>query len=84
MVLWWLGDAVLLVVVVPLVVALAHRLLRATVTTRQWAEAIHHDAAALSATLGDVTVPGLVSTVELVTAARQRVGGYGAAVEGLL
>lgn len=82
MVLWWIGNAVLLLVVVPLVVYLAHGLLRATLEIRHYANDVLDNGVTLTGTLDDV--PKLVTTAELAGTARGLVGRYGAALRRLL
>ncbi|MEX2291496.1 MAG: hypothetical protein WD794_14385 [Mycobacteriales bacterium] len=82
MVLWWIGNAVLLLVVVPLVVYLAHGLLQATLEIRRYADDVLDNGVTLTGTLD--AVPKLVTTAELAGTARGLVGRYGAALRRLL
>lgn len=82
MLLWWLGNAVLLLVVVPLVVALAHGLLRPVLEIRHYADDVLDHGVSLTGTLD--AVPRLVTTAELASAAHGLVARYGAALRRLL
>lgn len=82
MLLWWIGNAALLLVVVPLVVFLAHGLLMATLEIRRYADDILVNGVTLTGTLDDV--PKLATTAELTATARGLVGRYGAALRRLL
>ncbi len=76
--LWWIGNLALLLVVVPLVVILANRLIRLTMEIRHYADDILEHGVALTGTLD--AVPKLAHPKELTGAARQLVGRYGAAL----
>jgi len=82
MALWWIGNAALLLVVIPLVVFLANGLLRATLQIRRYADDVLVNGVTLTGTLDDV--PKLVTTADLATTAHGLVGRYGAAVKRLL
>lgn len=79
--LWWVGNFVLLLVVAPVVILLANRLIRPTLEIRAYADDVLEHGVALTATLD--SVPKLVKTLELTGAARQLVGRYGAALSRL-
>ncbi|MEO7555529.1 MAG: hypothetical protein ABIV94_02850 [Acidimicrobiales bacterium] len=80
--LWWIGNALLAFVVVPLVVYLANRLIRLTLEIKHYADDVLIHGVALTGTLD--AVPKLVKTKELTGAASQLVGRYGAAAAVLL
>ncbi len=81
MVLWWIGNAVLILVVAPVVVWLANKLLRPTMEIRAYANDILEHGVNLTGTLD--AVPKLVTTQQLAAEARQGVERYGSAVERL-
>lgn len=81
MVLWWIGNAVLILVVAPVVVWLANKLLRPTFEIRAYANDILEHGVNLTGTLD--AVPKLATTQELAAQARQGAERYGAAVERL-
>lgn len=64
MVLWWIGNVVLLVVVAPLVVFLANRVIRAGIEITEYADDILEHGVGLAGNLDPV--PALVETRELV------------------
>jgi hypothetical protein len=78
MALWWIGNAVLLVVVAPVVVVLLTRLLAQVARLNRLADDILEHGVALSGELD--ALPKLVRTRELTTAADGLVGRYGGAV----
>lgn len=78
MIWWWVGNVVLFVVVIPLVLFLAIRVLRPVQEIKAYADDVLEHGVALTGTLD--AVPKLVETRALVAAARQAVGEYGAAV----
>ena len=80
--LWWVGNAVLILVVAPVVVLLANRLIRPTLEIRAYANDILEHGVALTGMLD--AVPKLQQTRELTAAARQGVSRYGAALQELL
>lgn len=82
MIWWWVGNVVLLAVVIPLVVLLANRVLRPVLEIRAYADDVLEHGVGLTGTLD--AVPKLVQTRELTRAAREAVGQYGAALEPLL
>jgi len=82
MVLWWIGDAVLLLVVIPVVIVLAERLLRPVKAVRRYADDILDHGVALTGALD--SVPKLVTTTELTSRLRSLVGRYGSALRQLL
>ena len=79
---WWIGNAVLFFVVIPLVLFLANRVLRPIKEIGAYAADVLEHGVGLTGTLD--AVPKLVETKQLTATARKAVGEYGAAVEGLL
>ncbi|CAA9256710.1 MAG: hypothetical protein AVDCRST_MAG76-2598 [uncultured Acidimicrobiales bacterium] len=81
-VLWWIGNAVLAFVVIPVVLLFANRVLRPTMMIKEYADDILVHGVGLTGTLD--AVPKLVKTKELTGAALGLVGRYGAALKRLL
>jgi hypothetical protein len=77
-VLYWLGVLALLVVVAPLVVVSANKVLTKINTIDKMADTIITNAGGISMKLQ--AIPKLVQTKQLTGAARQLVGRYGAAL----
>ncbi len=82
MVLWWIGNALLILVVAPVVVWLANKLLRPTFEIRAYADDILEHGVNLTGTLDDV--PKLATTQQLASEARRGVERYGASLQRLL
>lgn len=82
MVLWWVGNAVLLVVVAPVVVYLAHGIYRRTARIAELAATIRGGGFAVAKELEEL--PKLLATRDLAVVARQRVSRYGQALERAL
>ena len=82
MVWWWIGNAVLLLVVIPLVVHLANGLVRQTQEVRDYASDILTHGLGITANLDPV--PALADTADLVRVARDAAAQYAAAVDALL
>ena len=82
MVLWWIGDAALLVVVAPAVIFFLNKVLRPAREIEAYARDVLLHGVALTGTLD--AVPKLVTTLELSSVARTNVGRYGAALERIL
>lgn len=82
MVLWWVGNAVFLLVVIPVVLLLLNRVLRPILEIDRYADDILDHGVKLTATLD--AVPKLITTKQHTAAARQAVGRYGAAATRLL
>jgi len=80
--LWWIGNAVLGLVVIPVVLLFANRVLRPTLVIKEYADDILVHGVGLTGTLD--AVPKLVTTKELTGAALGLVGRYGAALKRLL
>lgn len=81
-VLWWIGNLALAVVVIPLVLLLANRVLKPVMEIKEYADDILVHGVGLTGTLD--AVPKLVKTKELTGAALGLVGRYGAALKRLL
>ncbi len=80
--LWWVGNAVLLVVVVPIVLLLANRVLRPAIEIRRYAADISDHGAALARNLEPV--PAVADTRDLVSAAKGLAVRYLSAARPLL
>ncbi|MEW6154371.1 MAG: hypothetical protein AB1673_10350 [Actinomycetota bacterium] len=78
MTLWWIGNAVLLLVVAPVCVALLTGLLKQVTRLNRLADSTLEHGVALSGQLDGL--PKLLRTQQLTTAARGLVGRYGAGV----
>lgn len=81
-VLWWIGNVVLAVAIIPLVLLLANRVMRPVYQINEYADDILVHGVALTGTLD--AVPKLVKTKELTGAALGLTGRYGAALKRLL
>ena len=81
MVLWWIGNLILIGVVAPVVVWLANKLLRPVLEIRAYANDILEHGVNVTGELD--AVPNLERTAELAAEARQGVARYGGAVRGL-
>lgn len=82
MLLWWIGNILLLFVVIPVVLYVADGLLRATLEIRRYADDVLDNGVTLTGTLD--AVPKLETTADLAATARGLVGRYGAALQRLL
>lgn len=82
MVLWWIGDLVLIVVVAPVVVLFLNKVLRPAREIEAYADDILQHGVALTGTMD--AVPKLATTRDLTGVARQATGRYGAALGRLL
>ena len=76
MTLWWIGNAVLLLVVAPVCVILLAGLLKQVQRLNKLADTVLEHGVGLSGELD--ALPALLKTNELTTAARGLVGRYGA------
>lgn len=81
MLLWWLGNLILLLVVVPLVVFLANRIMREGGEITAYADDILEHGVGLSENL--VPVPALVDTGALVGVAKDHAVRYVGALDRL-
>lgn len=80
--LWWIANALLLLVVAPLILLLANRVLRPAVEIERYAEDILEHGVLLSANLDPL--PAVADTRDLVSAAKGLAVGYVGAVGPLL
>lgn len=80
--LWWIGNAILLLVVVPLVLLLANRVLRPAIEVQRYADDILEHGVKLSENLEPV--PAIADTRDLVSAAKGLAVRYVGAVGPLL
>ncbi|MGH9124173.1 MAG: hypothetical protein ACRDZ8_05520 [Acidimicrobiales bacterium] len=78
----WVGDAALILVVIPFVLFMLNKVLRPATEIKKYADDILQHGVGLTGTLD--AVPKLAETVQLTSAARGLVGRYGAALEKLL
>lgn len=78
----WVGDAVLIFVVIPFVLLMLNKVLRPAMEIKKYADDVLQHGVGLTGTLD--AVPKLVETLELTSAAKGLVGRYGAALEKLL
>lgn len=82
MVLWWIANALLLLVIIPVVVLLLHRLHRPVEAIRRYAEdALEHGVLAIAEL---DAVDELVETRERIALLRTQVTAYGGSVARLL
>ena len=82
MALWWIGNAVLLLVVAPVCVYLLTGLLKQVRRLNKLADTVLEHGVGLSGQLD--ALPKLLTTNQLTTAARGLVGRYGAGVLGMV
>ncbi|MGI9033135.1 MAG: hypothetical protein ACR2HY_05550 [Acidimicrobiales bacterium] len=82
MVLWWIGNVLLILVVAPVCILFLNRVLRPAKEIKSYASDILEHGVLLTGTLD--AVPKLVETKQLTATARQGVGRYGAALQRLL
>lgn len=82
MLLWWIGNLVLLFVVVPVVLLLLNRLLRQIMEINSYANDILEHGVALTGALD--AVPKLLRTRELASTAHQVAGRYVGALQRLM
>lgn len=80
--LWWIANAVLLLVVTPVVILLGNRVLRPAVEIERYAADILEHGVLLSTNLDPV--PAIIDTRDLVSAAKGLAVGYVGAVGPLL
>ncbi len=82
MILWWIGNLVLLFVVAPVCIILLNNLLKPAKEIRAYARDVLEHGVALTGELD--SVPKLVRTKELTGQARQATGRYAGALQRLL
>lgn len=79
---WWIGNLLLLAVVIPAVLILLNRVIRPALQIKGYAYDILDNGVKLSATVD--CVPVLATTCELTAAARLNVTRYGLALARML
>ncbi len=82
MVLWWIGNILLVLVILPVVVGLLNKLLRPAREIEAYANDILDHGVKLTGALD--AVPKLYQTADLVGTARRNVERYGRALERVL
>lgn len=82
MVLWWIGNILLIAVILPVVVGLLNKLLRPAKEIEAYANDILDHGVKLTGALD--SVPKLYQTADLVGTARRNVERYGRALERVL
>src|SRR5205807_9324336 len=82
MTLWWIGNAVLALVVAPAVIVLLVRLLKQVNRLNRLADKVLDQGVAVTTNLD--ALPKLLETQQLATAAHGLVGRYGAALLGVV
>lgn len=82
MVFWWIGNLLLLAVVIPVVLLLLNRVIRPTREIKNYADDVLDHGVRLTGTLD--CVPVLATTCELTAAARLNVTRYGLALARML
>jgi hypothetical protein len=82
MFLWWLGNAALLLVIVPVVVYIANRIVRPAKEIDLYAANILQHGLAITANLDPV--PAIADTRDMVVQAKDGVVRYGAALDEIL
>lgn len=82
MTLWWIGNGVLLFVVVPLVIYIANRVIKPAIEIQKYAADILDYGLRITANLD--RVPALIDTKELTGQTLAGIARYGAALDELL
>jgi hypothetical protein len=82
MTLWWIGNLVLAVVVIPVVLVLAHNLMKPVTRIGRDADAILAGGATIAAQLD--LLGGLVPTMDSIAQIRAGVVAYGVALDKIL
>ncbi|HWI08726.1 MAG TPA: hypothetical protein VNT54_14580 [Solirubrobacteraceae bacterium] len=82
MTLWWIGNIILIAVVIPVVIAILVQVLTPIFQIRQYAEEITEYGAQFPGHLDDIAGE-LVKTRELVKAAGPELGRYARAIDNL-
>lgn len=82
MVLWWIGNILLIFVVAPVCLLFLNKVLRPAKEIKSYADDILEHGVGITGELD--AVPKLVQTKQLTGQARQGVGRYGAALQRLL
>jgi hypothetical protein len=79
---WWIGNAVILVAVVPVVVYTANRIVRPATETKLYAADILQHGIAVTGNLD--AVPAVIATRDMVVETRSGIERYGAALDRIL
>lgn len=79
---WWVGNAVLILIVIPLVVVLAEAVIRPAVEIKRYSEDILENGVKVTSNLDPV--PALVETAKMVNDTLAGVARYGAALDRIL
>jgi len=79
---WWVGNVILLAVVIPLVILLANRVVRPAIEIRRYADDILEHGVGLTGNLDPV--PALVDTRRMVEEVKAGVVRYGGALDQIL
>ena len=82
MILWWIGNLILLLVIAPVVIILLNRVLGPIREIKAYADDVLEHGGNLTATLD--AIDKLNTTRELTRTARQSAGRYGAALQRML
>ncbi len=82
MALWWIGNLLLLAVVIPVVLLLLNRVIRPAREIKNYADDVLDHGVKLTGTLD--CIPVLATTCELTAAARLNVTRYGLALARML
>ncbi len=82
MIWWWVGNALLFLVVIPLVVVLANSVVRPAVEIRRYADDILENGVLVTGNLDPI--PALADTRRMIGETLAGVGRYGAALDRLL
>ena len=82
MTLWWIGNAVLILVVIPVVVLIANRVVSPAVEISKYADDILANGVLVTANLDPV--PALIETRRMVGETLAGVARYGAALDEIL
>ena len=82
MLLWWIGNIILIAVVAPVCLLFLNRVLRPTFEIKRYVDDVLDHGVKLTGTLD--SVPKLLRTRELTGVARQGVGRYGSALQRIL
>lgn len=82
MVWWWIGNAILILVVIPVVILVANRVVRPAVEIRKYADDILANGVQVTGNLD--AIPALIDTRRMVGETLAGVGRYGAALDRIL
>lgn len=82
MFLWWLGNVIVLLVVIPLVILIANRVVRPALEIKNYADDILEYGVAVTGNLDPI--PALVETRTYVGSTLAGVARYGAALDRIL